>query len=471
MQNRTTEHEPAKLLLVDDDPAILSQLRLAFDEEYRVLTADTPRDAWNVVQEERPDLITLDLGLERNDPESGFSLLEKCLQFDPLSKIILLTGNTAEEYALRAVEQGGFDFFSKPFDVEELRVLLRRALSVGRLERENVRLLEQLGNEGRLGSLLGRSPAMESVFKLIGRVAPADVSLLVLGESGTGKELVAREIRRLSPRATKPFISIGCGAIPEALLESELFGHEKGAYTGAHIARPGKLELADGGIVFLDEIGEMPISLQVKLLRFLQEHEVERVGGRSLINLDVRVIAATNRDLEGEVKAGRFREDLYYRLAVVNIKLPPLRERDEDVLYLAQYFLDRFCNELHRGRMTLSRSAKLAIQQYNWPGNVRELEHHMQRAVLLSDGRIVRPVDLELSLPGSLTTTPLRVVRAETDRQAVAAALRKTCGNISMAAEELEISRPTLHDLLRKHEIDASTFKGEVSMAQDGKAD
>jgi len=471
MTSILSEHQTAKLLLVDDNPTILRQLRLAFDDEYEVHGADNPRSAWDLIQEVHPDLITLDLALERDDPESGFSLLEKCLEFDPMMKIILITGNTEEQYALRAVEQGAFDFFGKPVDLDELRVLLRRALSLGRLERRNAALLEEFGTEGRLGHLLGRSREMESVFKLIKRVAPADISVLVLGESGTGKELVAREIRRLSPRATKPFVSIGCGAIPEALLESELFGHEKGAYTGAHIARPGKLELADGGIVFLDEIGEMPLLLQVKLLRFLQEHEIERVGGRSLINLDVRVIAATNRDLLEEVKAGRFREDLYYRLSVVNINLPPLRERQEDILYLAQYFLDRYSSELRRGKMTLSRNAKVAIQRHRWSGNVRELEHHMQRAVLLAEGKLVRAADLELSVPSGGPTTPLRATREDSDRRAVVDALRRTCGNISKAAEELEVSRPTLHDLLRKLQIDAGQFKGDSSVPQDVEAD
>jgi two-component system NtrC family response regulator len=447
------------LLIVDDDPGTLSQMSLAFSREYRVLTAERTRQAWELIEHEHPDLMTLDLAIERNDPETGFSLLERCLEFDPLTKVILITGNDTRENAMRGVGHGAFDLFGKPVDLEELRVLLRRALHVGRLERLNAAQMPTRRGEQRLGYLLGQSPQMRSIFQLIKRIAPADVAVLILGDSGTGKELVARELRRLSRRANKPFVSINCGAIPENLLESELFGHERGSFTGAYTSRPGRLELADGGIVFLDEIGEMPLALQVKLLRFLQDHEIERVGGRSAIRLDVRVIAATNRDLEQEVKAGRFREDLYYRLSVVNIKLPPLRERREDILYLAGFFLDRFCSELRRGNISFSRRARRALMHYDWPGNVRELEHHVQRAVLLSNGKLVRAVDLGLGEEDQMKSLSLRSIRENTDRQTVVEALRRCGGNISRAAQELEISRPTLHDILKKYSIDASSFK------------
>ncbi len=459
--------ERAKLLLVDDDPSMLNQLGVALSDEYVVLTADQPKGAWQLIERERPDLITLDLSLEGNDPESGYSLLEKCLDLDPLMKIVLITGSDTQEHALRAVDQGAFDFFGKPVDLEALRHLLRRALRVGRLERQNHELLQSYNGRGRLGHLLGHSTQMETVFEMVRKVAPTDVSVLILGDSGTGKELVARELRRLSKRANKPFVSISCGAIPENLLESELFGHEKGSFTGAHVSRPGRLELADGGTVFLDEVGELPPPLQVKLLRFLQEREVERVGGRSVIRLDVRVIAATNRDLATEVKEGIFREDLYYRLSVVNIHLPPLRERQEDILYLAHYFLQRFGAEMGKERLAFSRNAKHAMMRYEWPGNVRELEHHVQKAVVLCSGRLVRASDLGLAGMHQLEPQSLRSVRERTDRLMVEQALRRTCGNISKAAQELEISRPSLHDLLRKHGIDATEYRSTGSESQD----
>ena len=448
-----------KLLIVDDDPAILSQLSLALGDEFEVYTSDTPTKALVIVAKEHPNLITLDLALEMENPESGFSLLEACLERDPLTKIVLITGNDTQDNARRAIEQGAFDFFGKPIDLEALRFMLRRAASIARLERKNQLLLESFGDEDRLGRLLGRSVKIRSVFSMMEKVAPVDVSVLILGESGTGKELVAREIRRLSKRTTKPFVCISCAAIPETLLEGELFGHEKGSFTGAHTSRPGRLELADGGTVFLDEIGELPLALQSKLLRFLQEHEVERIGGRNVIELDVRVIAATNLDLEDEVRAGRFREDLFYRLSVVNLDLPPLRERDEDVLYLANYFLEKFSSEFNRGELSLSRSAGQALQAHTWPGNVRELEHHIQRAVVLSSGKVIQKSDLEIPDFKGRDTLSLRRVRDRTERSTIIEAMQQTCGNISKAAHELEVSRPTLHDLLRKHGIQAAHFK------------
>ena len=448
-----------KLLLVDDDPSIVSQLSLAFEDEYEVLRAQDPKTAWGTVQKEHPDLMTLDLALEGDNPESGFSLLDKCLAFDPGMKIVLITGNDTRENARRAVERAAFDFFGKPIDLAELGVLLRRAAQLRGLE-DRAAEGKVHADEDRLGDLLGRSREMKAVFRLLRRVAPTDVTVLILGESGTGKEVVAREIHRLSLRAEKPFISISCGAIPENLLESELFGHEKGAFTSAHTTRPGRLELAHGGTVFLDEIGDMPMTLQVKLLRFLQEREIERVGGRRVIPLDVRVVAATNRDLEKGVKEGRFREDLYYRLAVIDIRLPSLRERGDDVVFLGDHFLKGFAHGLQRPGLVMSRAAKAALLNHAWPGNVRELEHRMQRAALLTNGRMVQPDDLELTRPQNPgATVSLKEARDEAEARLVVDTLRRTFGNISRAARELEVSRPTLHDLLRKHGIDARHFK------------
>jgi two-component system, NtrC family, response regulator len=438
-----------KLLLVDDDLSMVSQLSLAFEDEYEVLRAHDPKTAWGTVQKEHPDLMTLDLALEAENPESGFSLLDKCLAFDPSMKIVLITGNDTRENARRAVERGAFDFFGKPIDLNELGVLLKRAAQLRGLEDRAAERKVQT-EEDRLGDLWGRSREMKAVFRLLRRVAPTDVTVLILGESGTGKEVVARELHRLSLRGEKPFVSISCGAIPENLLESELFGHEKGAFTSAHTTRPGRLELANGGTVFLDEIGDMPMTLQVKVLRFLQEREIERVGGRRVIPLDVRVLAATNRNLEQAVKEGRFREDLYYRLSVIDIRLPGLRERVDDIVFLGEHFLKHFAHELHRPGLTLSRAAKAALV---------DLEHRMQRAALLSNGRMVQPDDLELVRGQSTAPLSLKEARDEAEARLVVDTLRRTFGNISRAARELEVSRPTLHDLLRKHAIDARHFK------------
>ncbi|MDM7915788.1 MAG: PEP-CTERM-box response regulator transcription factor [Candidatus Eisenbacteria bacterium] len=462
-----TTGEPAavpKLLIVDDDPVITRQLSLALAREYDVSIANDSDEGWRRIRDERPELVTLDLALQNNDPETGFALLERCAGVDPYMKVILITGNDEEANALRAVENGAADFFSKPVDVGELKVLLRRVLTIGRRERQIGALLTAMGDERRLGSIVGQSPPMRSLFRKIEKVAPTDISVLILGESGTGKELVAREVRRLSRRAAKPFVNINCGAIPENLLESELFGHEKGSFTGAHATRAGRLELAHGGTVFLDEIGEIPISLQVKLLRFLQEHEIERVGGRTVINLDVRIIAATSRDLEAEVSQRRFRQDLYYRLAVVNLDVPALRERQEDILVLAQYFLDRFSSEMHRGRMSFSPAAKLALREHSWPGNVRELEHRVQKAVVMAGGRSIEESDLELSCAqAGPRNVSLREAREEADRAAIREALRATGGNVSKASEALGISRPSLHELLAKLGIQANDFRARSS--------
>jgi len=456
-----------KVLVVDDDPSILHQLKWGLAEEYEVTTAADPDEAWGRVMEQKPDLVTLDLALVGDDPESGFVLLDRMISYDPLLKVIPVTGHDARTNALRAVDRGAFDFFTKPIALDELRILLRRAAALRRLEHENAGLKERLNREGSLGRILGHSTEIQKVFRLIRKVAPADVTVLITGDSGTGKELVAREIHRLSGRTDQPFVSISCGAIPENLLESELFGHEKGSFTDAYTSREGKLETANGGTVFLDEVGEMPLSLQVKILRFLQEREVERVGGRKVIPLDVRVLAATNRDLKEDVAKGRFREDLFFRLSVVNIHLPPLRERKADIVYLAECFLERYSAELGRGKLSLSRQALRALQHYSWPGNVRELEHRVQRGIVLSRGRVIRAEDLELEGENEVELSNLRAAREEAERKVVNEALRRNCGNIARAARDLEISRPTLHDLLRKLEIHAVEFKNGIGPAAD----
>jgi two-component system NtrC family response regulator len=454
-----TEPRQAKLLIVDDEPEFLSQLGLALQRDYDVRTAADAAAAWRVIQTERPELVTLDLALDGVSAETGFALLERCLAFDPFMKIVLITGNDDEANALRAVDHGAADFFGKPVDVAELKVMLSRVLLKGRLERRNAILLKQLGEENRLGSLVGRSPLMRTVFQRIERLAKVDIAVLIAGESGTGKELVARELRRLSSRAAKPFKKIDCGAIPENLLESELFGYEEGAFTDARTTKPGRLELAQEGIVFLDEIGELPLSLQVKLLRFLQEHEIERVGGLDVIELDVRVIAATNKNLEEEVRQGRFRQDLYYRLSVGDIDLPPLRERQEDILFLAEFFLERYGTEYGRGRLSFTARCKRALQKHGWPGNVRELENRIEKAVVMGGGQLLDVDAFGFEGSADAPKLSLREARQETERQTIREALRRTAGNISKAAEVLGISRPNLHELLSKHGINAQEFR------------
>ncbi len=454
-----TETKHARLLVVDDDPSFVSQLRLALGTEFEVQAAGDVESAWQTIQDFRPELITLDLALDGSNPELGFGLLQRCTQIDPYMKILMITGNDTDANALRAVDHGAADFLGKPVDVDELRVMLRRLRVIGRLQRQNAEECPAVDGNDRLGAIIGASPQMRALFESIRRIATADVSGLVLGESGTGKELVVREIRRLGPRSDRPFVSINCGAIPENLLESELFGHEKGAFTGAHATHRGLLERADGGIVFLDEVAELPTLLQVKLLRFLQDHKITRLGGGVEIPLDVRVIAATNRDPEKEVESGRLRADLYYRLSVVTLWLPPLRDRQNDILLLAQYFLSRFCEQLKRGRLSFSARARTAIRQYAWPGNVRELEHAVQKGVVMASGSKVDVADLGLDELDTDPVLSLREARRRLDREMITKALRHTAGNVSEAARLLDVARPSLHEIMQKHDISADDYR------------
>lgn len=348
--------------------------------------------------------------------------------------------------------EGAYDFLTKPVELEELRVILRRAFYLAQLEREVRQLQSLYGGEGFEG-LLGSCPSMQAVFHTIRRVAPSDVPVLLLGESGTGKEVVARAIHRRSPRREGPFIPINCGAIPENLLESELFGHERGAFTGAHIQRKGRIEMAEGGTLFLDELGELPLPLQVKLLRYLQEQTIERIGGREVIPVNARVIAATNVDLRKAMEEGKFREDLYYRVAVVVIQLPPLRDRGDDIVLLARTFLRRFAAEVKRTPAPQFTSAALrALQRHDWPGNVRELENRIRRAVIMAEGRAITPEDLELADPGEAPPPlrTLREIRDAAERAAILNALQRNQWRIAPTAQELDISRPTLYELMER---------------------
>jgi two-component system NtrC family response regulator len=369
-----------------------------------------------------------------------------------------VTGNSDRANALRAVQLGAFDYHLKPIDLPEYKVVLRRAAYLAELAREGEAALQARESTVRFEEIIGSTPRMREIFAVVQRVAKTDATVIVEGESGTGKELIARAIHSRSARRDGPFVAINCGAIPETLLESELFGHERGAYTGAHVQRQGKFELANRGTLFLDEIGELPVHLQVKILRFLQERTIERLGGRQPISVDVRVIAATNRDLKQHLEQGLFREDLYYRLSVVTIDLPPLRERGEDILLIANRFLERAGQE-HRRRVRFGSDAIQAIMAHNWPGNVREMENRVSRAVIMSRGRVIMPADLDLAPAEPTQMGSLRDTRERVERQTLVEVLSRHRGNVSQAARELKVSRPTLHGLLDKHAINAKEFR------------
>ena len=449
-----------KLLVVEDDDAARLQLKYALRDRYAMWFADNRARALAIVEEIHPDLVSLDLGLPPHPDtvEEGLRTLEDILRIAPGTKVVVLTGSGDRINARRAIELGAVDYLSKSADLAEYETVLRRSTFVQTLESENARETAEVEAGARFEEIIGSTPQMREMFSMVSLVAKTDVTVLIQGESGTGKELVARAVHGKSRRKNAPFVPINCGAIPETLLESELFGHEKGAYTGAHVQRKGKLELADGGTVFLDEIAEMPLPLQVKLLRFLQERKVERLGGRQQIHVDTRVIAASNKDLKADVAAGGLREDLYFRLSVVTITLPPLRERAEDIGMLANAFLRRACQE-YRRKLRFSTEALAAVSQYRWPGNIRELENAVRRATIMARGQFIEPADLGIPLPAPAERLSLREARNRVERQVVVDALTRTRGNISRAATELGVSRPTLHGLLEKHGIDSRDLR------------
>ena len=401
-----------KLLIVDDDEGIRTQLKYALRDDFTLVFAEDRGETLSALKSEQPALVSLDLGLppHADSAEEGLQALDEILKLAPDTKVIVLTGNGDRENAIRAVRLGAFDYHQKPIQLSELKVVLRRAAYLHTLEAEAERDQTTSETTPRFEDILGNTPVMREVFALVTRVGKTDVTVLLQGESGTGKELLAHAIHSNSPRRNRPFVAINCGAIPETLLESELFGHEKGAYTGAHVQRKGRLEIADGGTLFLDEVGEMSGPLQVKLLRFLQQREIERVGGREVLRVDVRFIAATNKDLKGELQAGRFREDLYYRLSVVTLKLPPLRERGEDAVLLANAFLRRSCKE-HRRKLRFASGALETIARHPWPGNVRELENAVERAVIMAKGKLIEARDLGIEVAEGSDLASLRQAR------------------------------------------------------------
>jgi len=448
-----------KLLIIEDDPGLLNQLKWCFDG-YNVITAEDRSAAIAELRRHEPMVVLQDLGLPP-DPEGveeGLKTLQETLKLAPHTKIIVVTGNGDQENALKSVALGAYDFYQKPVDTDTLRLLVERAFTMGELEAEN-RHLQSIASDSPLDGIVAACERMLQVCRMIEKIAPSNVTALLLGDSGTGKELLARALHRLSPRASNPFVAINCAAIPENLLESELFGHEKGAFTGAVKQTLGKVELAEGGTLFLDEIGDMPMPLQAKMLRFLQERVIERVGGREEISVDVRVVCATNKNPAELIEQGLFREDLYYRVCEIAIDIPPLRDREEGRLIIARTLLNKYAKQEGRALNGFSEDANEAIESYGWPGNVRELENKIKAAIIMADGKYVTAADLGIAAgnvePESLN---LREVRQRAESKAIRIVLMKNFGNISRAAEQLGVTRPTLYDLLNKYGLSAEAY-------------
>ena len=448
-----------KLLIVEDDAGLQAQLKWAY-EDFDVVCASDRTSALAAFRAEAPDVVTLDLGLPP-DPDGtteGFAVLDEILALKPGTKVIVASGHSARESALQAIERGAYDFYQKPVDIEALGLIVRRALNLHRIEQENQRLIDRATGEAEaLSGLITAAPEMLKVTRVIERVAKTGASVMLLGASGTGKEVLARGLHEASERRRGAFVAINCAAIPETLLESELFGHEKGAFTGAIRTTEGKIELANGGTLFLDEVGDIPLPLQVKLLRFLQERTIERIGGRSAITVDTRIVCATHQDLEDMIAKGTFREDLFYRLAEIVVKIPSLSERPGDAVLLAKAFLKRFAEEINPKVKGLAPDALAAIDAWGWPGNVRELENRIKRAVIMADGKLVTAEDLDLDRDGGEETLLLNLksAREQADRKVIRHALARSEGNISNAARLLGVSRPTLYDLLKQYDMQA----------------
>ncbi|MBL8394716.1 MAG: PEP-CTERM-box response regulator transcription factor [Candidatus Accumulibacter sp.] len=440
------------LLIVEDDRALQKQMRWAFDQ-YEALTADDRESALQLVRRYQPPVVTMDLGLppDADAVSEGFKLLEQILTQAPDTKVIVLTGQNDRANALRAIALGAYDFFAKPFEVEMLGLTIERAYRLYELQKENERL-QAMQQPDVLSGLITRDPALLRVCRTIERVAVTDATVLLLGESGTGKELLARGVHESSPRRRERFVAINCAAIPDSLLESELFGYEKGAFTGAAKTTLGKIETANNGTLMLDEIGDLPHALQAKLLRFLQERVIERIGGRQEIPVNVRIVCATHQNLQGLISEGRFREDLYYRLAEIVVTIPPLRDRLGDASLLAHAFVRRFAAENNRGGMTLREDALRAIEAHAWPGNVRELENCIKRAVIMAEGNQITAEDIGRlgGLQAEETVLDLRVARDDAERRVIIAALARADGNVVKAAEMLGVSRPTLYDMMHR---------------------
>ncbi len=446
-----------KLLVIEDDPGLQAQLKWAYDD-FDVVIAGDRQAALAALRAEAPAVVTLDLGLPP-DPDGtseGFAVLDAIMAIKPDTKVIVASGHGAQESALEAIRRGAYDFYQKPVDIDTLGLIVGRAWKLHGIEAENRRLAERAGEDKTvLGRMVTAAPEMMKVARTIERVANADVSVMLLGASGTGKELLARGVHESSGRRGGAFVAINCAAIPENLLESELFGHEKGAFTGAVKTTEGKIELADGGTLFLDEVGDIPLPLQVKLLRFLQERTIERIGGRKPIAVDTRIVCATHQNLEAMIEQGGFREDLFYRLAEIVVRIPTLAERPGDAVLLAKHFLARFAREMNPRIKSFAPDALAAIDGWRWPGNVRELENRVKRAVIMAEGKLIGAEDLDLAegSEGPDDVLNLKAAREQADRRLIRQALARSEGNISSTAKLLGISRPTLYDLLRQYDM------------------
>jgi two-component system NtrC family response regulator len=442
------------LLIVEDDVGLQSQLRWCFDD-FEVLMAGDREEAITQIRRHQPAVVTLDLGLPP-DPggvSEGLATLEEILFIAPGTKIIVVTGDNDRTNAVKAIALGAYDFCQKPVEPEILSLIVNRAYHVSELEQENIKL-QQSQFRTPLNGIIATSPEMIKVCRTIEKVAPSNITTLLLGASGTGKELFAQALHELSPRSDHKMVAINCAAIPANLLESELFGYEKGAFTGASKQTRGKIEYANGGTLFLDEIGDLPIDLQAKLLRFLQERVLERIGGREEIPIDVRIICATHQNIQNLIEAGRFREDLYYRISEVTIKIPALKEREGDALVLAKAFLERFSKEYNQQISGFDKNAILAVEHYDWPGNVREVESRVKRAVIMAESPLITLEDLELAAPDAeAMPLNLKQVRGEAERKAILRALNHTDANISDTAKILGVTRPTLYSLMEKYDI------------------
>lgn len=447
------------LLVVEDDEGLQAQLKWAYDD-FEVVIAGDRDSAIAALRSEMPAVVTLDLGLPP-DPDGtreGFAVLDAVMELKPDTKVIVASGHGARDSALQAIERGAYDFYQKPVDIDALGLIVRRAFNLHQIEEENRRLTSNASEDKTvLGRLITGAPEMVKVARTIERVATTSVSVMLLGASGTGKELLAQGLHDASDRAGGPFVAINCAAIPENLLESELFGHEKGAFTGAVKTTEGKIESANGGTLFLDEVGDIPLPLQVKLLRFLQERTIERIGGRKTIAVNTRIVCATHQDLEAMIGAGTFREDLFYRLAEMVVRIPGLAERHGDAVLLAKAFLKRFAKEMNPAVTGFAPDALAAIDGHEWPGNVRELENRVKRAVIMSDGKLVSAEDLDFDSEGKENSEVLNLksAREHSDRRVIRHALARSEGNISSTAKLLGISRPTLYDLLKQYDLNA----------------
>ncbi len=446
-----------KLLIVEDDPGLQAQLKWAWPD-FEVIVVGDRAGAIAALRSEEPAVVTLDLGLPP-DPDGiteGFAVLDAIMTLRPATKVIVASGHGARASALQAIAKGAYDFYHKPVDIDALGLIVRRALQLSQIEHENRQLAARASDDHRvLGRMITAAPEMLKVARTIERVANTNVSVMLLGASGTGKELLARGLHDASDRAGGAFVAINCAAIPENLLESELFGHEKGAFTGAVKTTEGKIELAGGGTLFLDEVGDIPLPLQVKLLRFLQERVIERIGSRKAIAVDTRIVCATHQDLEAMIANGRFREDLFYRLAEIVIKIPTLAERAGDPALLAKVFLARFAKEMNPAVKGFAADALAAIDSWGWPGNVRELENRVKRAVIMTEGKLIGAADLDLAAPDDADARilNLKTARETADRRVIRHALARSEGNISNTAKLLGISRPTLYDLLKQYDM------------------